>query len=108
MAVADLYTTYGDALLPYTNLGGQLQPATSLLATMLLKCSSNDKKFVIEEAQRSMQVCGGSQRERMGKYTCAPGVLVVDVKKPIKLPMHLLFWSIALPTRTGCLAWDWY
>lgn len=59
MAVADVYTTYGDLLLPHTDVGGQLKPTTSLLAQMLLKCSSNDKKFVIEEAQRAMQVRGG-------------------------------------------------
>ncbi|KAI7837337.1 hypothetical protein COHA_008852 [Chlorella ohadii] len=56
MAVADLYQSYGDALLPHTDVGGQAKPLTSLLAQILLKCSSNDKKFVIEEAQRALQV----------------------------------------------------
>jgi hypothetical protein len=58
MAVADLYTAYGDALLPYTDVGGALRPATSLLAQLLLKVASNDKKFVVEEAQRALQVKG--------------------------------------------------
>ncbi|KAL4859361.1 DNA-directed RNA polymerase I subunit 2 [Chlorella vulgaris] len=56
MGVVDLYNTYGTALLPLTDVGGQLKPASSLLAQLLLKCSSNDKKFVIEEAQRALQV----------------------------------------------------
>lgn len=110
MAVADLYQSYGDALLPHTDVGGQAKPLTSLLAQVragqmlergrhaalaclcsrmsssasaaplrsccfvsqscvcpifpcaqiLLKCSSNDKKFVIEEAQRALQVCKSS------------------------------------------------
>jgi hypothetical protein len=56
MAVSDLYITYGDALLPLSDVGGQAKPMTSMLAQILLKCSSNDKKFVIEEAQRALQV----------------------------------------------------
>lgn len=56
MAVADLYQRFGDALLPATDVGGAAKPLTSMLAQVLLKCSSNDKKFVIEEAQRAMQV----------------------------------------------------
>jgi hypothetical protein len=32
MAVADLYLTFGAALLPHTDVGGQLKPLTSLLA----------------------------------------------------------------------------
>jgi hypothetical protein len=56
MGVVDLYSTYGTALLPLTDVGGQQKPASSLLAQLLLKCSSNDKKFVIEEAQRALQV----------------------------------------------------
>ncbi|GAB4822816.1 hypothetical protein N2152v2_009862 [Parachlorella kessleri] len=55
MAVSDLYITYGDALLPLADVGGQAKPLTSLLAQILLKCSSNDKKFVIEEAQLALQ-----------------------------------------------------
>ena len=61
MAVADLYLSYGDALLPHTDVGGQAKPLTSLLAQVLLKASSNDKKFVIEEAQRALQVGLGGQ-----------------------------------------------
>lgn len=56
MAVADLYISYGNVLLPLTDVGGQAKPMTSVLAQVLLKCSSNDKKFVIEEAQRALQV----------------------------------------------------
>ncbi len=32
MATADLYLTYGDALLPLTDVGGQAKPMTSMLA----------------------------------------------------------------------------
>ena len=32
MAVADLYLSYGDTLLPLTDVGGQAKPLTSLLA----------------------------------------------------------------------------
>ncbi|PSC76790.1 DNA-directed RNA polymerase I subunit 2 isoform X1 [Micractinium conductrix] len=54
MAVCDLYEEYGEALLPLTDVGGQAKPLTSLLAQLLLKCASNDKKFVLEEAQRAL------------------------------------------------------
>jgi hypothetical protein len=69
MAVADLYESYSDALLPHTNVGGLAKPLTSLLAQILLKCSSNDKKFVIEEAQRALQVC--SHCAGISRWCCA-------------------------------------
>ncbi len=58
MTVTDLYVSFGDTLLPLTDLGGPAKPVNSILAQILLKCSSNDKKFVIEEAQRALQVGG--------------------------------------------------
>lgn len=60
MAVADLYITFGDKLLPATDAGGLAKPMTSMLAQVLLKASSNDKKFVIEEAQKTLQVWSAS------------------------------------------------
>lgn len=59
MATCDMYEIYGDALLPMSDVGGQVKPLTSMLAQILLKCASNDKKFVIEEAQRALQVRPG-------------------------------------------------
>ena len=53
---ADLYLIFGDVLLSHTDVGGQAKPATSLLAQLLLKAASNDKRFVVEEAQRALQV----------------------------------------------------
>ena len=35
--------------------GGSKRPGDSLLAQLLLKASSNDKQFVIEEVQRCLQ-----------------------------------------------------
>lgn len=106
MTVADLYVSYGDALLPLTDVGGQAKPLGSVLAQVgslrdlclggcrkqrrarmgcmlnkglscscllrcsntqvLLKASSNDKKFVIEEAQRALQV----GRRRLAASQC--------------------------------------
>ena len=60
MAAAELYLSYGDALLPHTDVGGQAKPLTSLLAQLLLKCGSGDKKFVVDEAQRALGVLGDS------------------------------------------------
>ena len=37
MAVADLYLTFGAALLPHTDVGGQLKPLSSLLAQVRMR-----------------------------------------------------------------------
>ena len=38
MAAADLYPAFGDDLLPLTDVGGQLQPLTSMLAQVGVLC----------------------------------------------------------------------
>ena len=54
MAAADVVRTYKDSIEPYLNLGGPAKPAESLLYQLLLKGSSNDKKFVVEEAKTTL------------------------------------------------------
>lgn len=54
MASRDLYLSLSSEMLPYTDVGGMAQPLQSLLGQLLLKAASNDKKFVIEEAQRTL------------------------------------------------------
>ena len=54
MCVADLFAVYGNAMVPYMDTGSLTRPANSLLLQLLLKASSNDKRFVIEEIQLSL------------------------------------------------------
>jgi endoribonuclease Dicer len=49
-----MYLSCAEAMLPLTDLGGAATPLNSALAQLLLKAASNDKKFVIEEAQRAL------------------------------------------------------
>ncbi|KAK9839644.1 hypothetical protein WJX81_002853 [Elliptochloris bilobata] len=48
MAAADLFRAFGDEALPFLDFGGASRPANSLLAALLAKAASNDKRFVIE------------------------------------------------------------
>lgn len=54
MATTDLVLSFGDDMLPLCDVGGPSAPIKSLLSQLLLKCASNDKKFVIEEAIRAL------------------------------------------------------
>lgn len=54
MTARDLFLSSAPAMLPLCDVGGASQPMNSLLAQLLLKAASNDKKFVIEEAQRAL------------------------------------------------------
>lgn len=56
MAAADLFLTFKDTILPLCDVGGMAKPLTSLLCQLFLKGASNDKKFVIEEALRALNV----------------------------------------------------
>ncbi len=56
MCVADLFQVYGSELMPLADIGGSAKPTTSLLAQLLLKASSNDKRFVIEEVLRALTI----------------------------------------------------
>ncbi|CAL5223056.1 g5513 [Coccomyxa viridis] len=60
MCVGDLFAAHGSRLLPLLDAGGVTQPAKSLLAQLLLKAGSNDKKFVIDEVQRALGVMATS------------------------------------------------
>ena len=60
MSVADIVQTFGDDVLPYLDMGGAASPTSSILSQLLLKGSSNDKRFVIEETQRALQVTADS------------------------------------------------
>ena len=54
MCVADLFAVFGNAMVPFMDTGCLTRPANSLLLQLLLKASSNDKRFVIEEVQLSL------------------------------------------------------
>jgi hypothetical protein len=54
MTLRDFYLACPAAMLPLTDVGGPAVPVNSALAQLLLKVASNDKKFVIEEAQRAL------------------------------------------------------
>lgn len=54
MCVADLFSVFGNSMAPYLDMGSLMRPANSLLLQLLLKASSNDKRFVIEEVQLSL------------------------------------------------------
>ena len=54
MCAGDLCAAHGARMLPLLDTGGMTQPGKSLLAQLLLKAGSNDKKFVIEEAQHAL------------------------------------------------------
>ncbi|DBA78653.1 TPA: hypothetical protein ACH3X1_008572 [Trebouxia sp. C0004] len=60
MCVADLFSVFGNSMEPYMDLGSLTRPANSLLLQLLLKASSNDKRFVIEEVQQSLRIMAGS------------------------------------------------
>ena len=51
----DLYAYMPRDMVKYTDVGGMERPAQSLLAQLLLKSVSNDKKFVVEEAGKCVQ-----------------------------------------------------
>lgn len=56
MCVGDLLAAHGSRILPLLDTGGATQPAKSMLAQLLLKAGSNDKKFVIDEVQRALGI----------------------------------------------------
>lgn len=72
----DLYLTYGDALLPLTDVGGPAAPGASLLAQLLLKAASGDKRFVVEEAQRALQVWPGATGRGGRLWACGARALL--------------------------------
>ena len=57
LAVGDLFQSLGDAMLPFLDVGGAVAPTTSLLCCLLLKAASNEKQFVVAEAQTTLRVC---------------------------------------------------
>ena len=60
MCVADLFSVFGSSMVPHMDLGSLTRPANSLLLQLLLKASSNDKRFVIEEVQLSLRTMAES------------------------------------------------
>lgn len=56
MSVADVIRTFKEETEPFLNKGGVSKPASSLLYQLLLKGSSNDKRFVVEEAKATLTV----------------------------------------------------
>ena len=56
MAAADLVACFGDELHQHLAGSGPQNPGTSLGAQLLLKAASNDKRFVVEEAARALQL----------------------------------------------------
>lgn len=56
MAASDLVESFGSDFLQFIDIGGAAKPAGSLLSQLLLKGSSNDKRFVIDEVQRTLDI----------------------------------------------------
>ena len=56
MAAGDIISVFRDDIEPYLNKGGSSKPASSLLYQLLLKGSSNDKRFVVEEAKNALEI----------------------------------------------------
>lgn len=71
LCLSDLFVDFGDRLIPLLDVGGMERPATSMLCQLLLKASSNDKKFVIEEAER----CLGGMCKHLSPAPLLPLVL---------------------------------
>jgi hypothetical protein len=55
LTVADMYAAYGDEMLPVTDVGGPAKPLESMLAQLLTKAASNEKKFVVDEAIKTLE-----------------------------------------------------
>eukprot|EP00890_Picochlorum_soloecismus_P006148 jgi/Picsp_1/6534/NSC_03877-R1_protein len=51
MTIAELYGNMPGDMIQHTDSGGMNKPGSSLLSQILLKSVSNDKKFVVEEAE---------------------------------------------------------
>jgi len=56
LTVADMYAAYGDKMLPVTDVGGPAKPLGSMLAQLLTKAASNEKKFVVDEAIKTLEI----------------------------------------------------
>lgn len=55
LTVADMYAAYRDEMLPVTDIGGATKPLGSMLAQLLTKAASNEKKFVVDEAIKTLE-----------------------------------------------------
>ena len=60
ICVADLFSAFGDKMIPLLDNGTMTRPANSLLLQLLLKASSNDKRFVLDEVQHTLTVMAKS------------------------------------------------
>eukprot|EP01025_Chloroclados_australasicus_P012000 TRINITY_DN1544_c0_g1_i1.p1 TRINITY_DN1544_c0_g1~~TRINITY_DN1544_c0_g1_i1.p1 ORF type:complete len:594 (-),score=63.29 TRINITY_DN1544_c0_g1_i1:151-1842(-) len=54
ICVTDLISSLEDQFVPFLDTGGTKQPLNSVLATLLMKASANDKKFVTEATQDAL------------------------------------------------------
>ena len=60
MSVADVFQAFTDRIEPHVDKGGANKPAASLLYQLLLKGSSSEKRFVYEEARRTLGIMAQS------------------------------------------------
>ena len=56
MCISDMVITFGDEVMPLLDEGGAEKPAGSVLNQLLLKATSNDKRFVVDEATRALEI----------------------------------------------------
>lgn len=56
MCCADIFSNAGDIVFPYIDVGGPVKTTSSLLIQLLLKASSNDKQFVVDEVHRTLVI----------------------------------------------------
>ena len=68
MCICDLVAVAGDEVLPLLDVGGAIAPGTSVLNQLLLKATSNDKRFVVDEATHALETIS----ERVSSQLLAP------------------------------------
>lgn len=95
MGAADLVNTFKDAMEPYLNKGGVSKPAASLLHQLLLKASSNDKRFVVDEAKNTLSAMAASIPS-----TLLSNVLPYTSHKSPKVYLYTELGSIVSDTST--------
>lgn len=72
MCCCNLFECMGDSVLAFIDVGGPAKPTNSLVSQLLLKASSNDKQFVVEETHRTL----------MAMAQCLSSISVIDLLVP--------------------------
>lgn len=92
MCVTDLVLAFADDMLPLLDEGGAQQPGNSLLSQLLLKATSKDKQFVVDEATRALTII--SQQVLLRPQLCPPSKGSVFSSCNLMIPCFMF--------QTGC------